>query len=184
MGKLIYMRHFLTEAYKDNIYMGQSDYAICNTVIINKDALSEMGSCLLLSSTLLRARQTANYIIEQFSNINFTIKLLSELVERGLGDFEGKEKSVVKQNTDFFSNGNLKFELTPPNGEAFCDFHERIKKAYTKIEFAKRENNVLVISHLQALRMLYFIATGNEGDYSKWYDINYKHGEMVIQSIT
>jgi len=171
----------MTEAHENNIYMGQSDYGICNTIITNSDTLQAIQDCLLFSSTLLRARQTTDYIVTQFPSIQFTVKLLPDLIERGLGEFEGKEKYIIRQNSDFFDNGNLKFELTPPNGEAFYDFHLRVRRAHMQIQSAACQGDVLVISHLQVLRMFHFLDIENNTDYSKWYDINYKHGEMVLQ---
>jgi alpha-ribazole phosphatase len=172
------MRHFLTAAYKEGIYMGQGDYGICDTTIVNTNVLAETRECVLFVSALRRARETADFIVNEFKNIKFDVHIMPELIERGLGDFEGKPKTIIKQNSRYFLEGNFIIGLTPPNGESFSLFKQRIEKAYTQISYSTKANNVLVISHLQVLRMLHFIINEVE-DYSNWHFINYKHGEMI-----
>lgn len=52
------MRHFLTDEYRNDIYMGQQQYPICNTDIRTNGYLDTLRSCLIFASPLKRSQQT------------------------------------------------------------------------------------------------------------------------------
>ena len=178
MNKWLSMRHFLTEQYRNNIYMGQQQYPICNTDIITHGLLDALQDCSIFASPLKRSMQTVEYVVKTFDFINFKIKYLDGLAERGLGDFEGKPKEPIRKNAEYFINGKFIVTKTPPNGESLSHFRGRVEKAVKEISIAKHTQNILVISHLQTLRMIYF-CVNNLYDYDIWHSINYSHGELV-----
>lgn len=172
------MRHFVTNEYLNDIYMGQQQYEICNTDIITNGLLDNLNECTIFASTLVRSRQTVEYVVSEFRNIKFNVVFLDKLNERGLGDFEGKQKFIIRQNTQFFKNGKLIVEKTPPNGEKLIDFRFRVNLALEIIRDEFKNKSILVISHLQVLRMIRFCML-EKNDYTHWHDINYTHGEIV-----
>lgn len=172
------MRHFLTDAYRNNIYMGQQQYPICNTDIKTNGYLEDLRTCVIYASPLKRSSQTVEFLIKKFPDTKFEISYLDGLKERGLGNFEGKPKEQIRCNADYFIEKKFIVTKTPPNGESFCDFRDRVEKA-VKIIFDKSfSNNILVVSHLQTLRMIRF-CVNNIHNYDTWHNVNYSHGEVV-----
>lgn len=172
------MRHFLTEEYRNNIYMGQQQYPICNTDIKTNGLLEPLKSCSIYASPLRRSLQTVEYIVKTFKCTDFEINYLDGLVERGLGDFEGMPKEEIRKNTEYFVDKKFIVTKTPPNGESFIDFRSRVDSSVKIILEASKRNNILVVSHLQTLRMISFCVLGTS-NYDIWHSINYNHGEVV-----
>lgn len=172
------MRHFVTKEYINGIYMGQQQYEICNTNIKENGLLNNLDSCTIFASTLTRSKQTVDFVVSQYNNINFEVVFSDNLIERGLGDFEGKSKIIIRQDPTFFINNQFLVEKTPPNGEKFEDFRSRVNDEIKVIMEEHKKKNVLIISHLQVLRMIHFCVTNNY-DYSNWHNINYAHGEIM-----
>lgn len=176
--KWLSLRHFVTKEYLNNIYMGQQAYGICNTDLKTNGLLEDLDECTIFASTLPRSTQTVEYILSEFKNINFNVKFSDNLIERGLGDFEGKQKSIIRKDAHFFRNEKFIIERTPPNGEPFERFCSRVSE---EVEFMKNEfkyKNILVVSHLQVLRMIRFCMLDYH-NFTEWHNINYKHGEIV-----
>ena len=178
---LFSMLHFVTQEYLDGIYMGQQQYPICNNKIISDCYLKDLKSCTIFASPLLRSRQSVDYIIKEYNHLIFKVIYLDELMERCLGDFEGQKKSVVRQNAFYFKNQQFIVTKTPPNGEDISSFRNRVEIAIEKIFEVLSNDNILIVTHLQILRMIYFIIN-NIQEYSIWYNINYKHGEVVKEN--
>lgn len=181
MNKWLSMRHFLTEQYKNNIYMGQQQYPICSTDMETHGLIETLNGCTIFASPLKRSVQTVDFIIETFASKNFKVKYLDALAERGLGDFEGKPKAPIRKNSKYFINEKFIVTKTPPNGESIFDFRKRVDFAVKEITAERHLHDVLVVSHLQTLRMIYF-CVANSYNYDFWYNINYLHGEVVQES--
>ena len=64
------MRHFLTNEYRNNIYMGQQQYAICNTDIKTNGLLESLNHCAIFASPLKRSKQTVEFIVRSYANIS------------------------------------------------------------------------------------------------------------------
>lgn len=172
------MRHFVTNEYLQDIYMGQKPYKICNTDLKTNGLIESINNCTILASNLIRSKQTVEYLCSTFPLIEFDVIYSNLLIERGLGDFEGQSKSVIKKNKEYFENDKFKVKLTPPNGESFESFKVRVENALKQIYQINTFSNVLVVSHLQVLRMIRCLVLG-KFNYNFWYGINYNHGEIV-----
>jgi broad specificity phosphatase PhoE len=161
--------------------MGQQQYPICNTNIITNGYLEELRDCTLFASPLRRSTETVDFVVKKFSFIKFKVRVLDSLAERGLGDFEGKLKAPIKKNTEFFENEKFIVTKTPPNGESIVNFRNRVANAVYEIQNERCVSDILVISHLQTLRMIRFCIY-NSYNYEEWHNINYLHGEVVQES--
>lgn len=175
------MRHFLTEEYRNGIYMGQQQYPICNTNLVTNGYLEQLGSCTIFASPLMRSLQTVDYIVNNYSNVKFRIVYLDGLKERGLGDFEGKPKELIRHNPEYFVDRKFIVTKTPPNGESLMGFRKRVECAVRIMLEESNKSNILVVSHLQTLRMIKF-SIKNRYDYENWHSINYIHGEIVKEN--
>ena len=172
------MRHFVTKEYLQGLYMGQKQYEICNTNLIDNGLMNSITECTIFSSSLLRSQQTVDYLCHHFKEIKFEVVYSESLVERGMGDFEGNLKQELRKNGEYFLDGRLIVDKTPPNGESFLDFKKRVENFLPEIREKKTTKNVLVVSHLQVLRMIWFFMN-KEYNLNKWYEVNYNHGEIV-----
>ena len=100
------------------------------------------------------------------------------LLERNMGDFENQSlKELCQQYPHLFEERKDKiqfnFELTPPNGEAFSDLKNRVTSCCEEMILPKQNYNVLVCSHNQTLKMMYFVlqeinCTPCQGHFLKW----------------
>lgn len=177
-GLWLSMRHFMTHEYLNDIYMGQQQCKICNTELQNGSLIEDLSQCTIFASTLLRSKQTVDFMLSKYHNIDFKVIFSENLIERGLGDFEGKKKSYIRSNRNFFINDKFNVEKTPPNGESLIDFRLRVNNEVKIIKNEFKHSNILVISHLQVLRMIRFCVL-ERYDYVNWHNINYIHGEVV-----
>lgn len=91
---------------------------------------------------------------------------------------EGKKKEPIRKNPHFFKNEKFIVTQTPPNGESILSFRKRVNDAVGEIIKEQNKTDILIVSHLQTLRMIRFCIT-NSYDYDAWHSINYKHGEVV-----
>jgi Fructose-2,6-bisphosphatase len=106
------------------------------------------------------------------------------LLEQRMGDFENRSrKELHKEFPACFSNiggrGCFRFALTPPNGEAYSEFAERVSSFCEEIMSATEEKNILICSHNQAMKMMHFILKGIQPTEEAWYKISFPNGEIV-----
>lgn len=163
MGKKIYvLRHCKTLFNEKNIVSGQTDcplvdYSVDYSILSNE---SHLKSYILISSPLNRCVLTGK-ILESKSKLQIYPFIDSRIIERNMGIFEGKKRhELFKEYPDYFINGHFKDYMTPPMGESYDDFRFRI--ASFSMEKLLLENNIIVCSHNQTLRMLTAIFNGKQ----------------------
>jgi len=114
---------------------------------------------VLYTSDLLRARNTAQSIEEQF-NVNAFID--PALRERHLGALQGLSTSEAPQLEselwDIHIRRDLHHDLR--GGESITQFAERIHQALEKIRKLHLGKTILIVSHGGALDMMYRLASG------------------------
>ena len=113
-----------------------------------------MKSYILISSPLNRCVLTGK-ILQSQSKLQISSFIDSRIIERNMGILEGKRRyELFKEYPDYFFNGHFKDYMTPPMGESYDDFRFRIASFSSSMEKLLTENNIIVCSHNQALRML------------------------------
>ena len=122
--KLYVIRHGQTNWNLKGIIQGQKDIEL-NDKGINeaRKAKAEFNSLkidLIMCSPLKRAKETAK-ILNTDKNINIIYK--SELIERGLGDFEGE--SCITEEDDIY---NYHMNKTIRNIEPVVDLCNRVNE--------------------------------------------------------
>lgn len=154
--KLYVLRHCKTSFNEKNIVSGQTDcplleYTVDYSILIKQ---SRFESYILISSPLNRCILTGK-ILQLQSKLQISSFIDSRIIERNMGILEGKERcELFKEYPDYFSNGHFKEYMTPPMGESYDDFKLRITSFFYSIEKLLLENNIIICSHNQALRML------------------------------
>lgn len=183
---LYLMRHFSTEANVNGIFIGQQDLPAILPVHINFDYPVEWNidagkRVHIMCSPLLRTLQTSEYLIAQFSKLQWTIEVIPALSERGLGDFEGLSKSMLNENDFYFYKHKLILDNTPPNAEPIDVFIKRVLSSVSRIDNALISQDVLIVSHMQVLRTLigYYQGFSLEQMKKKWYSIQINNGEII-----
>ncbi len=149
MKVLYFLRHFPTLANNANIFMGRNDIDISPDY--NREILESLKSFVLkekiidvYSSPLSRCIHTANLICPQA-----TVIIDDRLIEKNLGDWQGKEKKEVKKMYPeyFTEDGKLKVTMRPPNGEDNNSFVKRIINFVNDIIDNESIEKCLIVTH-------------------------------------
>ena len=174
-NRLYVMRHFKTYANENDIYMGQTEWPInYDNICFDNTLFENVASCYLISSPLLRAVQSAKYVIEKTDKTKWVFETSDLIKERGLGKFEGKIKSSINKNPIYFYDKKLILHSTPPRGESIFDFCKRVNQIKPYIRYRLQYDNVLLVSHLQVLRALLCKNVNEE----TWYNTTFMNGEI------
>lgn len=168
----LFLRHIKTFNNTKHLINGRSLYQpIENKKFISSSYYIDRIYC----SAALRCRQTIDCYLETHQTV--PIQYLELLYERSMGIWEGELKSsIISNNADLFINGNFKLFLTPPSGESYSDFKNRV---IDFLNLTNKENgNILVCSHNQFLKMLLLLLSNAAITQEIWNSINFPHGEI------
>ena len=160
--KLYVIRHGQTNWNLKGIIQGQKDIEL-NDKGINearkaKDEFNSLKIDLIMCSPLKRAKETAK-ILNTDKNINIIYK--SELIERGLGDFEGE--SCITEEDDIY---NYHMNKTIRNIEPVVDLCNRVNDLIDEIKNKYKGKNILLVTHSGTARAIerYFYGIDENGD--------------------
>lgn len=150
--KLTLIRHAPTVANREKAFAGSSESPITEDGLIQIRKLA--GELQFekyqqyIASPLERARQTASIL---FADAEILID--DRLVERGLGEWEGKKVSDLKQLHPhaFLSSGKLNPLYTPPGGERIDGVAERLL-AFLREKIDANIESVVAVTHNAAIR--------------------------------
>ena len=117
------------------------------------EKLAGMKFDIIVSSSLTRARQTAEIINEK---LNLPLIFSDEFKERNLGVYEGlTQEEIIEKYPDLWERRcTRQMDDAPTNGETIRQFDTRITNALLKLEKEYPEKNVLLVSHGFALRTI------------------------------
>ncbi len=160
---LIFVRHGYSEANEQNIFAGITDVPLTQLgkeqAVLTAKFLSKYTIDVLYSSDLKRAMQTAEPISKQ---TGLTIISNKKLREMDLGEWEELPFEAVIQNYP------KEYELwmrdvdnaVVPGGESVPMLRERITKAVEEIAKKHRGESVCIVTHAEAIRVLFAAWTG------------------------
>lgn len=103
-------------------------------------ALSDLGVERVVSSDLLRARQTAEAVA---GPLGLSVEVRHDLRERSFGEWEGRHYTQVIADLDALPGDRLL--ARPPGGESFTDLWTRVGPAVQ--EFRAFDCTTLVVCH-------------------------------------
>ena len=159
------MIYLLRHGLDDEEYIGGwSDVSLVRDGIkqveLVKDyALNNIEFNKIISSDILRAKQTAEIINKNF---NKEIIYTDLLREQSKGDYNGKLKSSIDDN-DYFL-GNTTIYDTYPNGESLLDLYFRIEKLLLIMD---KWDNDLLVTHRGVINMIYYLLNNKKPDMYK-----------------
>mgnify|MGYP003587790758 FL=1 len=140
---LYFVRHGQTEFNATNLYMGSLDLPLNELGIVQVETLAQrifkLDLHLIVSSDLVRARQTADIINKA---LNVPIFISESLRERSLGSLEGKTKN---QTIDIEKFHDI---------EDYFKFKDRVLKTIFTLGEISRCLNILIVSHSHVFKIL------------------------------
>ena len=159
--KLFFMRHGESEANREDILASRRDFPLTDRG--KKDAEEIAGEfrdalgppTLIISSPLLRARQTAEPFCRLFG---LEAALEPAVTEQELGAFSGMTYAEIEKAPGYETDRTKRWDWVPRGGgESYAMIAERIKPFFLAMEEkAQREMDsaVLVVTHAVTLRLI------------------------------
>ncbi|HOA76658.1 MAG TPA: histidine phosphatase family protein [Thermosynergistes sp.] len=154
--RILFARHAQTDWNDSSRYQGRTDVPLNGGGRRQAESLARRLASWkadrVLSSTLVRARETAEIVMEKMPDPP-ALELSEDLVELDFGEWEGMSVSEVRQRY-----GELyerwrddPASVDPPKGEPFDDVIRRVNRAMSPILSSDAER-VLVICHGGTIR--------------------------------
>ncbi len=150
-------RHGLTDWNKEERIQGSTDTPLDEQSV---EEIYEMAKKfknenfdIIICSPLKRARQTAEIINEE---LKISIEINKLITERDYADFEGKQKSEIKEKYPEYEKNKISFDI-PGDEENYEELKERATKFIEYIKTNHVGKKILVVSHHAFLRSLNII---------------------------
>lgn len=175
-SNIFFLRHLKTLNNDLHIISGQSDSEIMD---IDCTLIDMSRFDKIYCSPSLRCIRT----IEQLgSRSNSTRGIIYDkrLLERNMGSLEGILKEEGKNKyPSLFKQGMFDVFKTPPYGESYECFKERVHDFYNEHLCIKKNNNILICSHNQTLKLLRLFVLEKDVTYQSWKEYSFKNGELT-----
>ena len=161
LGKrLLLVRHGTTNANQDGLFLGQTDVSLNDNGRAEAQALAKRLSTSqidhLVSSDLLRARQTAEFIVEPHPNLPLNID--PRLREIHLGDFDGLPTSEVRSKhpevIQTWVENPATARMPGAGAETLGEVQSRIWQVVEELCSDEKEQNIMFVSHTFAILAL------------------------------
>ena len=162
--KIYFIRHGETIWNKEKKIQGQSDIPLNEygreLAYVTADAIKEISFDIVYSSPLLRAKETAEILVE---NRNLDIHVDSRLIEMSFGEGEGESLPEIHSHPEmklynFIHNPG---EYIPPTGgETFEELYERCKSFIEDVILPAETQyeSMLIVGHGALIRgMIHYI---------------------------
>ena len=160
--KIYIIRHGQTDWNLIDKIQGQKDTVLNKTGVMQaenaRNEIEKYDFDLIICSPLKRAKQTAEII-----NKNKKIEIIynEDLMERGLGSFEG-----TQSNIDEIPICNLKMNLEINNIETAKELYARVSKLLDYIKNDLNDKKILLVTHGGTARAIetYFFGVDENGN--------------------
>lgn len=161
-------RHGLTEANQQKVYLGWSDSPLREEAIqqLATYSFQEEDYDYFVSSDLGRCLFTCKRLFPYVDPL-----ALRELREMNFGAFEGKTYEELKEDEAYGQWMENMLTSSPPDGESFEAFSERVERGWKKIVNAilqRDDQQVFVVSHGGVIRCLLHRFAPFEKDFWEW----------------
>lgn len=172
MIKIYIVRHGQTNWNEKGLMQGNTDITL-NEIGLKqankaKEDLKDIKFDICISSPLKRALETARIITDNRCKI-----ILDDLLlERGMGDFEGKDYRLYKKY-DFY---NYEQNLSIYGVESIKALLNRTKIFLDKMKKEYQNKTVLIVSHAATIRSLHYNIIGYDKN-THFLDFKVENGE-------
>ncbi len=168
-------RHGLTEENKRKAYLGWNDSPLCPESMA-LPVLQEYDR--YFSSDLKRCVTTAKRLFPNARSI-----LLKELREMDFGGWEGKTYEDLKDDVHYRQWLINPFQYSPPNGESFPAFLNRVEAGWKKIVYQISTSNIqrcAVITHAGVIRSILTAYAPESKDFWCWHIPHHTGFELIF----
>lgn len=173
---LFFLRHLKTNLNKNGVISGIQDSEVLpGQQIIELSSTKEMFDAILCSP-LKRCRSTISLIADERK---LSIKYLDELAERNMGILEGLNKTEAQIRYPLLFCGNkIDVSADIPDGESIYGVQQRLKAIVAYIK-SNPDENILICSHNQTLKILYFLLHEMPVTNDAWQCLNFPNGVLI-----
>lgn len=153
-------RHGQTQWNLENKICGRTDLPLTEEGLEQAQVLAEkaasLGLDMIISSPMLRARQTSAAVAER---CGIPVLVDERLIEQDFGIYEGKDR----KDPDFLNNKRM-FACRYPGGESMMDVAYRVYGLIEELKEKHPHRNVLLVCHGGVCRLIrtYFEDMTNE----------------------
>ena len=121
-------------------------------------ALTDRGITAVVSSPMLRARETADVVA---SALGLPVREVDDLRECAFGAWEGRSFAEVREGwPNELTAWLASTSVTPPGGESFDAVGRRARRARDQLLARYPEGTVLVVSHVTPIKTLVRVSLG------------------------
>ena len=175
---IFFLRHLKTKNNILHIISGQSDSEIVSENYMKED-FNKFDR--IYCSPAIRCKRTIDLLAYgPFGTDNIIYD--ERLLERNMGNLEGVSKKEIRtEYLDLFENGSFNVFKTPPNGENYECFKNRVNDFYSELSSINIPLKILVCSHKQTLKLLRLLILEKEITNQTWSEYSFKNG--VIDEI-
>ena len=154
---VLLVRHGQTESNITGFFMGWSDEDINDLGYTQARSLAfrlaHLPIASVYTSPLKRAHNTALILAKPH---NLELKVLDDLIEIQLGDWQGLHMDEISQKwPELWKQSRIDpSEVTMPNGESFQQVTERTTRAFEMIVADNQDKHVAMVTHDVVIRVL------------------------------
>lgn len=178
MTRYYFVRHGTTDYNNHGIYFGLTDCPLNVEGILQSKQLSTLLSGIhfeaIYTSPMKRCTDTTRLITALKKP-----KVSKALLEMDFGRWEGMHyKECIEKYPEEFRNWSSDYRsYSPPDGEKYCDFYDRVRGFYHD-ELTEEKGNVLIVSHKGVLQLLTSLLLA--GDDSLFWNFSFLPGKYSI----
>ncbi|MBN1792129.1 histidine phosphatase family protein [Candidatus Woesearchaeota archaeon] len=171
-GRLYLIRHGLTQANIEGICLGNTEVAVVGNelervrILVDR-ALSGARLKYLISSSLLRALQTADQLSEYFTIPERNID--TRFDDLNFGVFAGQHPMrILELQPEIYDHrGFFKYDVPLLGGESLHMLETRVTEGLKDVKGNAHCGNVLIVTHGSVIVMIHKILSGR--DYYDFY---------------
>ncbi|MCB9231053.1 MAG: histidine phosphatase family protein [Bacteroidia bacterium] len=153
-------RHGATTYNDQQIFMGRLDISLNangrEQARLLGQELKDKAIDLIYSSPLLRAKETAVIAMGQMERPLPVFETSEALMERSLGELEGRHKKKYRQELPFYKGKSIlyDYDLVPAGGESYAGVAARIGSFLEFLDGEWSGKRILLITHHGPLRVI------------------------------
>ncbi|MBL7126482.1 MAG: histidine phosphatase family protein [Dehalococcoidales bacterium] len=172
---VFFVRHGQTKSNITGYFMGRSNEDISDLGYAQVRSLSSRLASLpvasMYTSPLPRTINTARILAEPHK---LELKVLDDLIEIGLGDWQGLHRDEISQTwPEIWRQSRIDpSDVTFPNGESFQQVTERAVRAFNRIVADNTNRHALAVTHDAVIRVLAAHVLGTSNSIYRHMEIN------------
>jgi len=155
--KTLYMiRHAESEANRDRIMASRLPFPLteageADAKLIASELKSIVSIDKIVTSPLLRARQTADCFAEAYG---VEPEVDERISEQELGKFAGMTYDEVKEQQDYETETQKRWDWVFEGGESYKMIADRVKSFFEDLEKESENQNILIVTHAVTFRLI------------------------------